>query len=103
MLSALALVHTLSVRASITDCVDDHRFWVLSPSVSRMTTLSRSGEGAGASNGATGDSVCQASCSPIVTLVLPIGVMASIFELSAVQLVDIGIIDVGQFAVWCAR
>src|SRR6478672_12634197 len=96
MLSALALVHTLSVRASITDCVDDQRFWVLSPSVSAMITLSRSGEAAGALNGETGESDCQASCNPMVTLVLPVGVMASIFELSAVQSVDRGIIAVGQ-------
>ena len=59
-------------------CVDVQRFWVLSPSVSRMMTLSRSGDGAGALNGATGDSVCQAICMPIVTLVLPVGVIASI-------------------------
>src|SRR3954447_24968468 len=99
MLSAFALVHTLSVRSSIMDWVGDQRFWVLSPSVSRMMTLSRSGEGAGAVNGATGEIDCQANCSPIVTLVLPIGVMASIFALSAVQSVDSGIIGVGQFEV----
>src|SRR5215510_8557967 len=103
MLSALALVHTLSVRSSITDWLDDHRFWVLSPSVSRMMTLSRSGAGVGAVKGATGETDCQAICSPIVTLVLPTGVMASIFELRAVQSVDSGIIDVGQFWGWCAR
>src|SRR5262245_28404022 len=103
MLSALALVHTLSVRASINDCVDHQRFWVLSPSVSRMMTLSRSGEGAGALNGATGESDCQANCNPMVTLVLPFGVMASIFELRAVRSVDSGIIDVGHFEAWCAR
>src|ERR687887_383793 len=96
MLSALALVHTLPVRASITDWVDDQRFCVLSPSVSAIMTLSRSGSGAGAVNGATGESDCQASCSPIVTLVLPVGVMASILELSAVQSYDSGIIAVGQ-------
>src|SRR5206468_9690815 len=100
ILSALALVHTLLVRSSITDCVDDQRFWVLSPSVSMMMTLSRSGSGAGALNGATGDSDCQAICSPMVTLVLPVGVIASILELSAVQSVDSGIIAVGQAEAW---
>src|ERR1700704_2724273 len=98
MLSALSLVHTLSVRASITDWVDDQRFWVLSPSVSAMMTLSRSGDVAGALSGATGESDCQAICSPMVTLVLPVGVMASILELSAVQLVDRGIMAAGQAA-----
>src|SRR5215468_2292902 len=96
MLLALALVHTQPVRASITDCVVDQRFWVLVPSVRAMMTLSRSGAGAGALNGATGESVCQAICNPTVTLVLPIGVMASIFALSAVQSSDSGIIVVGQ-------
>ena len=79
------------------------RFCVLSPSVSRMITLSRSGAAAGALNGATGDSVCHAICIPIVTLVLPVGVIASILALSAVQSVDSGIIAVGQFAAWWAR
>src|SRR5215813_13573995 len=96
MLSVLALVHTFSVRASITDCVDDQRFCVLSPSVRAMMTLSRSGSGAGALNGTTGESDCQAICNPTVTLVLPVGVMASILALSAVQSVDSGIIAVGQ-------
>src|SRR5215470_8966940 len=103
MLSALALVHTLLVRSSITDWVDDQRFCVLSPSVSAMMTLSRSGAGAGALNGATGESDCQASCIPMVTLVLPVGVMASIFELSAVQSVDSCINEVGQAVAWWAR
>src|SRR6266702_3412748 len=103
MLSVLASVHTLSVRASITDRVDDQRFWVLSPSVSRMMTLSRSGDVAGALNGATGETDCQPICNPMVTLVLPVGVMASILELSAVQSVDSGIIGVGQAVAWCVR
>src|SRR5262245_18317714 len=52
ILSALALVQTFSVRESIEDSVDDQRFCVLSPSVSTMMTLSRSGAAAGALNGA---------------------------------------------------
>src|SRR5262245_31607386 len=103
MLSALALVQTFSVRASITDCVEDHRFCVFCPSVSRMTTLSRSGAAAGALNGSTGESVCQPICMPMVTLVLPLGVIASILALSAVQSVDSGIIAVGQADACCAR
>jgi len=84
-LSALALSQTFSVRASIDDCDDDQRFCVFWPSVSRMTTLSRSGAGAGALNGATGDNVCHAICRPMVTLVLPVGIIASTLLLSAVQ------------------
>ena len=61
------------------------------------------GRGAGALNGATGDSVCQASCSPMVTLVLPAGVIASTLLLSAVQSVDSVIMAVGQADAWCAR
>src|SRR5215470_9164550 len=96
MLSALALVHTLAVRASITDCVVDQRFWVLVPSVSAMMTLSRSASGAGALYGAAGEIVCQAIWIPMVTFVLPVGVMASTLLLSAVQSYDSGIMAVGQ-------
>ena len=68
-----------------------------------MRTFSRSGEAAGALNGATGDSVCHAICIPMVTLVLPAGVIASILLLSAVQSEDSVIMDAGQFAAWWAR
>src|SRR5262245_35954849 len=103
MLSALALVQTFSVRASITDWLVDQRFWVFCPSVSRMTTLSRSGAAAGALNGSSAESVCQAICIPMVTLVLPVGVIASILALSAVQSDDSGIIAAGQAEACCAQ
>src|SRR5690242_18581342 len=98
MLAALAFSQTFCVRASIDEVVEVHRFCVLRPSVRRMITLSKSGAVAGALNGAAGVSVCHAICMPMVTLVLPVGVMASILALSAVQSVDSAIIAVGQFA-----
>src|SRR3954454_18175058 len=100
MLSALALVQTFSVRASIVEAVDDQRFSVLVPSVRMMMTLSRSGAAAGAVNGATGERVCQANCMPIVTLVLPVGVIRSTWLLSEVQSLDSVIIAVGQAVAW---
>ena len=48
-------------------------------------TLSRSCAGAGALNGATGESIWKPQARPMVTLVLPVGVMASILAFSAVQ------------------
>src|SRR5437764_1481208 len=49
MLAAFTLVQAAVVRASIVAWLVDQRFWVLSPSVSRMITLSRSGLGSKAS------------------------------------------------------
>src|SRR4051812_49244106 len=97
MLAALMLSQTLEVRASITDSVELQRFWVLVPSVRITITLSRSGAAAGALNGSTGEMSWKPRDRPMVTLVLPVGVMASILLLSAVQLLDSGIIAVGQF------
>ena len=48
MLAALTLAQACWVRASMSACVVVHRFCVLSPSVSRMMTLSRSAVGAAA-------------------------------------------------------
>src|SRR5882757_4792221 len=103
MLSALALAQTFSVGAAIGDAHDDQRFSVFVPSVNTIRTLSRSGEAAGALNGATGDSVCHASCMPIVTLVLPVGVISSTLLLSVVQSVDSVIMEAGQLSAWSAR
>src|SRR5262245_22818065 len=80
--------------ASITDWVDDQRFCVFSPSVGRMMTLLRSG--AGALNGGTGETVCQAICMPMVTLMFPLGAIASIIELSVVQSLDSVIIEAAR-------
>ena len=82
MLAFLVLVQAIVVRASIVFLFDDQRFWVLSPSVSRMMTLSRSGPGDGALNGATGDSVFVlldsiGFSSVTVTLVDPAGTTLS--------------------------
>jgi hypothetical protein len=66
------------VRASIEVADEVQRFWVFSPSVISTITLSRSGAGAGALNGSFGDSSWKAQERPMVTLVLPLGVMASI-------------------------
>src|SRR6185437_3453035 len=96
MSAALMLSQTFCVRASITDSVELQRFWVLVPSVRITITLSRSGAAAGALNGSSGEISWKPSASPTVTLVLPVGVMASILLFSAVQLVDSGIIAVGQ-------
>src|SRR5688572_7039795 len=98
MLAARALSQTFCVRESIDEVLELQRFWVFWPSVRRMITLSRSGATAGALNGAAGVIVCHAICMPMVTLVLPVGVMASILALSAVQSVDSVIIGVGQFS-----
>src|SRR5437660_11677536 len=96
MLAALMLSQTFCVRASITDSVELQRFWVLVPSVRITITLSRSGAGAGALNGSTGDSSWKPQARPMVTLVLPVGVIASILEFSAVQSEPSGIIGTGQ-------
>ena len=77
--------HTFEVRASITDSVELQRFCVLVPSVRITITLSRSGAGAGALKGATGESNWKPQAMPMVTLVLPVGVIASTLLLSAVQ------------------
>src|SRR4051794_17040310 len=98
MLAALTLSQALLVRASITEAVELQRFWVFSPSVIRMMTLSRSVAAAGALNGATGDINWKAQARPMVTLVLPVGFIWSILAFSAVQSSESGIIDVGQFA-----
>src|SRR5688572_1906078 len=85
MLAALTLSQAFCVRASIADALEVQRFWVFSPSVIRTMTLSKSVAGAGALNGSFGDSNWKPQDSPMVTLVLPAGVIASIRALSAVQ------------------
>src|SRR5262245_41530760 len=104
MLAALTLSQAFCVRASIEDELDDQRFWVFSPSVISTMTLSRSGAAAGALNGSFGDSSWKPHARPMVTLVLPDGVMASILALSAVQSSVKDIIAAGgQFDAWWAR
>src|SRR3954470_21634746 len=103
MLAALMLSQAFWVRASIADSVELQRFWVFWPSVRITMTLSRSGAGGGAWNGSFGDSSWKPMARPMVTLVLPVGVMASILELSAVQSSLSGIIEVGQAEAWWAR
>src|SRR5690349_14989210 len=103
MLAALMLSQTFCVRASIVDSVELQRFWVLVPSVRMTMTLSRSSAGAGALNGSTGEINWKPQARPMVTLVLPAGVMASTLEFSAVQSSLSGIIAAGQFAAWWAR
>src|SRR3954451_14301616 len=103
MFAALTLSQTLLVRASMDDCDEDQRFCVLSPSVKMMSTLSRSLAKAGALNGATGIRSWKPQAMPMVTLVLPVGVIASTLALSAVQSSDSGIIGTGQPLAWCAR
>src|SRR5688500_15843545 len=86
MFAALMLAQASLVRLSIDDELVVQRFLVLSPSVSRMMTLSRVGSGAAATvNGALAVSACHAQTRPIVTLVRPFGVIASTVERSAVQ------------------
>ena len=54
------------------------RFWVLSPSVSRIMYFFSRGSVAGFASvrGAAGDKVAQPQTAPIVTFVLPTGVTA---------------------------
>src|SRR6478735_10172318 len=103
MLAALMLSQALLVRASITDSVELQRFWVFWPSVRMMMTLSRSAAGGGALNGATGEIIWNPQARPMVTLVLPVGVIWSILEFNAVQSDESGIAAVGQLAAWWAR
>src|SRR5262245_55336234 len=103
MLAALTLSQAFCVRASIELADAVQRFWVFSPSVISTITLSRSAAGAGALNGSFGDSSWKAQERPMVTLVLPVGVIASILACSAVQSSVSGIIDVGQAGAWWAR
>src|SRR5262245_10645333 len=98
MLAFLMLVQTNAVRASMVDSVVTFWLWrlshdsVLSPSVRMITTLSRLGAGAVPSgNGRLDVRACQAHTSPMVTLVLPLGLISSTLSLSAVQSVLSGI------------
>src|SRR5262245_37602886 len=104
MLAALTLSQAFCVRASIDVADEVQRFWVFSPSVISTITLSRSVAGAGALNGSFGDSSWKPHDNPMVTLVLPAGVISSIRALSAVQSSLSGIIAAsGQFDAWWAR
>src|SRR5687768_14844688 len=98
MLAALTLSQAFCVRASIAEALELQRFWVFSPSVIRMMTLSRSVAGGGALNGSTGDSSWKPQARPMVTLVLPAGLIWSILAFSAVQSKDNGIIAAGQLS-----
>src|SRR5262245_10016894 len=65
---------------------------VLSPSVRMMITLSRSVAGAAASeSGAFCVSACQPQTRPMVTFVLPFGLIRSTLAFKAVQSYDSGI------------
>src|SRR6185295_5205991 len=86
MFAALMLAHTAAVRASIADGVVVKRFWVFNPSVSRMMTFSTSGRtGLPSVNGSFDVSADHAHIAPMVTLVVPFGVMLSTMPSSAVQ------------------
>src|SRR5215475_6600471 len=75
MLAALMLAQAAAVRASMADWLLLQRFLVLSPSVSRMITLSRSGCGSCAwLNGWLLVKACQPQTSPMVMLVYPTGI-----------------------------
>src|SRR3979409_1618355 len=103
MFEALALVQASAVRASMLDSLDDQRFCVLVPSVSRMITLSLSGAGSEPSvSGRFGVSECHPHSSPMVTLVLPDACMASILLLRLVHPVESRMSVSGIIAVSCA-
>ena len=81
MLAALALLQTFCVRESIEDVLER-------PAVLRVLAVGQQdddlvevGRRRGRVERRRGDSVCQAICIPMVTLVLPVGVMASILAL----------------------
>src|SRR6476659_1074362 len=86
ILAALMLSQTAAVRASICDGLVVERFAVLSPSVSRMMTLSTSGRTVWPwVSGSPGVKACQAQTAPIVTVVVPDGVIESTLASSAIQ------------------
>src|SRR5687767_13602979 len=92
MFAALMLEQTSAARESIVDELVTFVLFelfhasVLRPSVRMMMTLSRSGLGAAASlNGRAAVNACHAQTRPIVTLVLPLGLIWSTLVLSAVQ------------------
>src|SRR3954471_10971502 len=86
MLAALAFWQASAVRASMADELVLQRFCVLSPSVSRMITLSLSGEGSEpCGSGRSLVSACQGHTRPLVTLVFPASFMASLLLFRVVQ------------------
>src|SRR5438105_9966148 len=78
MFAALMLAHTAAVRASICDGTVVKRFCVFRPSVNRMMTFSTSGHtGLPSVHGSFEVNADHAHIAPMVTLVVPAGVMVS--------------------------